>query len=76
MPGCCATATASAPGAVIARKRELAAQYPRYGYRRIRIFLERDGLKMSVDRAHRPEALVLIETFRRHYTRRGVEAYG
>jgi putative transposase len=33
--------------------RELAAQYPRYGYRFIRIFLERDGHKMSADRAYR-----------------------
>ena len=33
--------------------RELAAQYPRYGYRRIRIFLARDGHVMSADRAHR-----------------------
>ena len=33
--------------------RELAARYPRYGYRRIRIFLGRDGHSMSVDRAHR-----------------------
>ena len=32
---------------------ELSAQYPRYGYRRIRIFLGRDGFKMSGDRAHR-----------------------
>ena len=31
--------------------RELAAQYPRYGYRRIRIFLGRDGHHMSVVRA-------------------------
>src|ERR1700689_434995 len=38
---------------VIARMREIATQYPRYGYRRIRIFLARDGFKMSVDRAHR-----------------------
>jgi putative transposase len=38
---------------VIAVMRELAAQYPRYGYRRIRIFLERRGFAMSVDRAHR-----------------------
>jgi putative transposase len=38
---------------VIVRMRELAAEYPRYGYRRIRIFLARDGFKMSVDRAHR-----------------------
>ena len=28
---------------VVAAMRELAAQYPRYGYRKIRIFLERRG---------------------------------
>ena len=33
--------------------RELAAQYPRYGYRRIRIFLRRQGHGMSTDRAYR-----------------------
>lgn len=33
--------------------RELAAQYPRYGYRRIRIFMARRGHSMSTDRAHR-----------------------
>ena len=33
--------------------RELAAQYPRYGYRRIRIFLRRHGHAMSTDRAYR-----------------------
>ena len=38
---------------VVKRMTELAAQYPRYGYRRIRIFLGRDGHKMGVDRAHR-----------------------
>jgi len=38
---------------VRARMCELAAQYPRYGYRRIRIFLGRDGHKMGPDRAHR-----------------------
>jgi len=38
---------------VLARMRELAAQYPRYGYRRICIFLGRDGHKMSFDRAYR-----------------------
>jgi putative transposase len=35
------------------RMRELSAQYPRYGYRRIRIFLAREGKTMSTDRAHR-----------------------
>ena len=39
--------------AVVARMKELAAQYPRYGYRRIRIFLGRDGHRMSVGRAYR-----------------------
>ena len=38
---------------VIARMRALSAQYPRYGYRRIRIFLGRDGHRMSVGRAYR-----------------------
>ena len=33
--------------------RRLAAQYPRYGYRRIRIFLRREGHVMSTDRTHR-----------------------
>ncbi len=33
--------------------RELAQQYPRYGYRRVRVFLGRDGHVMSTDRAHR-----------------------
>lgn len=33
--------------------RELAAQYPRYGYRRMQIFLARKGHVMSGDRAHR-----------------------
>jgi putative transposase len=32
---------------------ELAAQYPRYGYRRIQVFLGRRGHAMSADRAHR-----------------------
>ena len=38
---------------VIAAMKRLAAQYPRYGYRRIQVFLEREGLVMSADRAHR-----------------------
>ena len=38
---------------VVAKMRELAGQYPRYGYRRIRVFLGRDGHRMSADRAHR-----------------------
>jgi len=38
---------------VLARMSELAAQFPRYGYRRIRIFLGRDGHQMSFGRAYR-----------------------
>jgi putative transposase len=38
---------------VLARMAELSSQYPRYGYRRIAIFLARDGHKMSFVRAHR-----------------------
>jgi len=37
----------------VAVMRELAAQYPRYGYRRIQVFLARAGHAMSTDRAHR-----------------------
>jgi putative transposase len=38
---------------VLTRMAELSAQYPRYGYRRIAIFLARDGHPMSFGRAHR-----------------------
>jgi putative transposase len=37
----------------VAVMHELAAQYPRYGYRRIQVFLGRRGHEMSADRAHR-----------------------
>ena len=37
----------------LAAMRRLAAQYPRYGYRRIRIFLRREDYVMSPGRAHR-----------------------
>jgi putative transposase len=40
-------------GPALAAMQRLAAQYPRYGYRRIRIFLRREGHVMSTDRAHR-----------------------
>jgi putative transposase len=39
--------------AVLTAMRRLSAQYPRYGYRRIRIFLRREGLMMGVNRARR-----------------------
>jgi putative transposase len=31
----------------------LSAQYPRYGYRRIQVFLDRQGYRMSADRTWR-----------------------
>jgi hypothetical protein len=42
---------AAKDAAVMVRMKELSAQYPRYGYRRIRIFLGRDGHAMSPGRA-------------------------
>jgi hypothetical protein len=41
----------SAP--ILERMKALSAQYPRYGYRRIRIFLGRDGHRMSPGLAYR-----------------------
>lgn len=38
---------------VVAPLRTLAAQYPRYGYRTIRIFLERQGHPLGTDRMYR-----------------------
>jgi len=38
---------------VMTAMRELAGQYPRFGYRRIHVFLRRRGMEMSPDRAHR-----------------------
>jgi putative transposase len=43
----------------------LAAQYPRYGYRRIRIFLRREGHHMSRHRAHRLWRLAGLQLPRR-----------
>ena len=38
---------------VIEAMKSLSAQYPRYGYRRIRIFLRRQGFELSWSRTHR-----------------------
>jgi putative transposase len=55
---------------VIATMRELAAQYPRYGYRRIQVFLARRGYVMSVDRAHRLWRLCGLQVPRKRPRRR------
>ncbi len=44
---------AAKDASALARMCELSARYPRYGYRRIRIFLGRDGHPMSPGRAYR-----------------------
>jgi putative transposase len=55
---------------VLSAMRELAAQYPRYGYRRIQVFLERDGHPMSVDRAHRLWRVAKLQVPRKRPRRR------
>jgi putative transposase len=47
------SAKAVRDGPVLARMAALSKQYPRYGYRRIRIFVGRDGYAMSPGRAYR-----------------------
>ena len=44
---------AKADAPVVAKMRELAAQYPRYGYRTVQLLLARKGVSMSMARAHR-----------------------
>jgi len=55
---------------VLARMSELAAQYPRYGYRRIAIFLGRDGHAMSFGRAHRLWRRALLQVPRKRPRKR------
>jgi putative transposase len=55
---------------VIAAMRTLSAQYPRYGYRRIRIFLRRQGHQLGVHRTHRLWRLAGLQLPRRRPRRR------
>jgi putative transposase len=50
--------------------RELAGQYPRYGYRRIQVFLGRQGHVMSADRTHRLWRLAGLQVPRKRPRRR------
>src|SRR5438046_1717158 len=50
--------------------RQLAAQYPRYGYRFIQVFLERDGMAMSAKRAYRLWRAAGLQVPRRRPRRR------
>jgi putative transposase len=44
---------ASKDAPVLAAMQRLSAQYPRFGYRRIQVFLAREGHRLGVDRTHR-----------------------
>ncbi len=55
---------------ILSDLRELAAQYPRYGYRRMQIFLARKGHVMSADRAHRLWRVAGLQVPRRRPRRR------
>ena len=55
----------------VAVMHELAAQYPRYGYRRIQVFLARRGHVMSPDRAHRLWRLHRLQVPKKRLRRRG-----
>jgi putative transposase len=55
---------------VVAKMRELSAQYPRYGYRRIRIFLARAGHHMGTARAHRLWRLAKLQVPQKRPRRR------
>jgi len=55
---------------VIAAMKRLSAQYPRYGYRRIRIFLRREGMMMSPARAERLWRKARLQLPRRRPRRR------
>lgn len=55
---------------IIARMVELSAQYPRYGYRRVQIFLARDGHVMSTDKMHRLWRAARLQVPKRRIRRR------
>jgi putative transposase len=55
---------------VLDAMRELAGQYPRFGYRRIQVFLARNGHVMSADRAYRLWRTAALQVPRRRPRRR------
>jgi hypothetical protein len=55
---------------MVERMQALAAQYPRYGYRRIRIFLDRDGYRMSPGRMYRLWRLAKLQVPRKRRRKR------
>lgn len=55
---------------VLEAMQELARQYPRYGYRRVQVFLGRQGFAMSADRAYRLWRQAGLQVPRRKVRRR------
>ena len=55
---------------ILQRMKELSARYPRYGYRRIQVFLRREGHRMSRDRTHRLWRLAGLQVPRKRRRRR------
>jgi putative transposase len=55
---------------VISAMRRLSAQFPRFGYRRIHVYLEREGHRMGWDRAHRLWRLAGLQVPRKRPRRR------
>lgn len=55
---------------LIEAMRELAGQYPRYGYRRIHVFMARRGHLMSTDRMHRLWRLAKLQVPRKRPRKR------
>jgi len=66
----CTSCLAERDAPVLEAMRELARQYPRYGYRRIQVFLARRGFAMSADRAYRLWRLAGLQVPRRWPRRR------
>lgn len=58
---------------VLEKMRALSKEYPRYGYRRILVFLEKDGHPMSRDRMHRLWKLARLQVPRKRKRRRAQE---
>jgi putative transposase len=55
---------------VLARMAALGAQYPRFGYRRIRVFLDREGHAMSWSRCYRLWRRATLQVARRRPRKR------
>lgn len=55
---------------VVERMRHYAALYPRFGYRRIHVYLEREGIQLGWDRMLRLWRLAKLQVPKKHSPRR------